>query len=198
MTTEPAWFVVIPVKRADAGKSRLAHDDTRPALARAIALDTTEAVAATGRDRADIDTLMEVKVSYRDEREQAIGNTRFWAPLALSPEEKMGIHDPIEMQRRGDSCRSSGRRRGSSSRRTPTSTWRGSPATSSWASATSCSTTREPTRRSSCGCTGPRSCRGCGRASASDPRSDPDRRRPHVQNSGHSRRDAPTRPEGCR
>ena len=28
--------------------------------------------------------------------------TRFWAPLALSPEEKMGVDDPIEMQRLGE------------------------------------------------------------------------------------------------
>jgi coenzyme F420-dependent glucose-6-phosphate dehydrogenase len=25
--------------------------------------------------------------------------TRFWAPLALSPEEKRDVHDPLEMQR---------------------------------------------------------------------------------------------------
>ncbi|MEN2738839.1 2-phospho-L-lactate guanylyltransferase [Microbacterium sp. X-17] len=40
------WVVIVPVKRADAGKSRLATDDTRPALARAIALDTIAAAAA--------------------------------------------------------------------------------------------------------------------------------------------------------
>ncbi|WP_460772887.1 glucose-6-phosphate dehydrogenase (coenzyme-F420) [Microbacterium sp. GXF7504] len=49
-----------------------------------------------------IDTLMEVKVSYHPDHDTALQKTRFWAPLALSPEEKMGIHDPIEMQRRGD------------------------------------------------------------------------------------------------
>jgi 2-phospho-L-lactate/phosphoenolpyruvate guanylyltransferase len=46
MTARPAWVVIVPVKRADGGKSRLATDDTRPALARAIALDTIEAAAA--------------------------------------------------------------------------------------------------------------------------------------------------------
>lgn len=53
-------------------------------------------------DRADdaIDTLMEVKVSYHPDRDTALEKTRFWAPLALSPEEKRDIHDPIEMQRR--------------------------------------------------------------------------------------------------
>lgn len=47
-----------------------------------------------------IDTLIEVKVSYHPDRDVALEKTRFWAPLALSAEEKMGIHDPIEMQRR--------------------------------------------------------------------------------------------------
>lgn len=52
------------------------------------------------RDRADIDTLIEVKVSFDHDRAAAMEKTRFWAPLALSPQEKMGIEDPIEMQRR--------------------------------------------------------------------------------------------------
>ena len=37
--------------------------------------------------------------SFRHDRAQALENTRFWAPLALSPEEKMGVDDPLEMQR---------------------------------------------------------------------------------------------------
>ncbi|MBW9110452.1 glucose-6-phosphate dehydrogenase (coenzyme-F420) [Microbacterium trichothecenolyticum] len=53
-----------------------------------------------GRRRDEIDTMIEVKVSYHSDYDTAMRKTRFWAPLALSPEEKMGIHDPIEMQRR--------------------------------------------------------------------------------------------------
>ena len=58
-----------------------------------------------GLDKAErtadaIDTLIEVKVSLADTREEALDKTRFWAPLALSPEDKMGIDDPVEMQRR--------------------------------------------------------------------------------------------------
>ncbi|WP_324013769.1 glucose-6-phosphate dehydrogenase (coenzyme-F420) [Microbacterium sp. JZ70] len=58
-----------------------------------------EGLAKAGRDRSDVDTLLEVKVSFRHDRAQALENTRFWAPLALSPEEKMGVDDPLEMQR---------------------------------------------------------------------------------------------------
>ncbi|MGO1769285.1 MAG: glucose-6-phosphate dehydrogenase (coenzyme-F420) [Microbacterium sp.] len=52
-----------------------------------------------GQSRDDVDTLMEVKVSFRPDRDRALENTRFWAPLALTPEEKTGVHDPQEMQR---------------------------------------------------------------------------------------------------
>ncbi|MDN3496981.1 glucose-6-phosphate dehydrogenase (coenzyme-F420) [Planococcus sp. APC 4015] len=55
-----------------------------------------------GRPEGAVDTLMEVKVSLAADRQTALEKTRFWAPLALSADEKMGIHDPIEMQRRGD------------------------------------------------------------------------------------------------
>lgn len=55
-----------------------------------------------GREDHAIDTMMEVKVSYHPDYETALHKTRFWAPLALSPDEKMGVHDPIEMQRRAN------------------------------------------------------------------------------------------------
>jgi coenzyme F420-dependent glucose-6-phosphate dehydrogenase len=59
-----------------------------------------EGLRKEGRPDDAIDTLIEVKVSYAADRETALEKTRFWAPLALSPEEKMGVHDPVEMQRR--------------------------------------------------------------------------------------------------
>ncbi|WP_040167148.1 2-phospho-L-lactate guanylyltransferase [Microbacterium gorillae] len=43
--SEPVWTVVVPVKHTDHGKSRIAGP---PSLARAIALDTIEAVHAAG------------------------------------------------------------------------------------------------------------------------------------------------------
>ncbi|HWT32195.1 MAG TPA: glucose-6-phosphate dehydrogenase (coenzyme-F420) [Microbacterium sp.] len=74
------------------GKDASLYEETLlPALA--------DGLAKGGRDAADVDTLMEVKVSYHPDREVALEKTRFWAPLALSPEEKRDVHDPIEMQR---------------------------------------------------------------------------------------------------
>ncbi len=75
------------------GKDPALYTDTLlPALA--------EGLQKAGREEGAVDTLIEVKVSLHPDPEVALEKTRFWAPLALSAEEKMGIHDPIEMQRR--------------------------------------------------------------------------------------------------
>jgi coenzyme F420-dependent glucose-6-phosphate dehydrogenase len=52
-----------------------------------------------GRSPDDVDTLMEMKVSFDTDRERARQDTRFWAALALTPEQKAGVEDPLEMQR---------------------------------------------------------------------------------------------------
>ena len=75
------------------GKKRELYTDTLlPALA--------DGLGKAGRASDAIDTLMEVKVSYHPDHDTALEKTRFWAPLALTPEEKRDVHDPIEMQRR--------------------------------------------------------------------------------------------------
>ena len=60
-----------------------------------------EGLAASGRDRSQLDRMIEIKLSYDRDLDQARENTRFWAPLALTAEQKHGLHDPIEMQRAG-------------------------------------------------------------------------------------------------
>ncbi|MBN9175327.1 MAG: glucose-6-phosphate dehydrogenase (coenzyme-F420) [Microbacterium sp.] len=59
-----------------------------------------EGLEKAHRSLDDVDTLMEVKVSLHPDHDAALEKTRFWAPLALSPEEKRDVHDPIDMQRR--------------------------------------------------------------------------------------------------
>jgi coenzyme F420-dependent glucose-6-phosphate dehydrogenase len=59
-----------------------------------------EGLEKAHRTLDDVDTLMEVKVSFHPDHDTALEKTRFWGPLALSPEEKRDVHDPIEMQRR--------------------------------------------------------------------------------------------------
>ncbi|TWE09453.1 glucose-6-phosphate dehydrogenase (coenzyme-F420) [Rudaeicoccus suwonensis] len=54
------------------------------------------------RSPGDVEQLLEVKISYDRDPEQALENTRFWAPLALTAEQKHSLHDPIEMERAAD------------------------------------------------------------------------------------------------
>lgn len=76
------------------GKAPELYADTlMPALA--------EGVEKSGRT-ARPDAMLEVKVSYDTDRERALQDTRFWGALALTPDEKTGIEDPIEMERRAD------------------------------------------------------------------------------------------------
>lgn len=57
---------------------------------------------AAGRAPDAIDRMIEMKVSFDTDRERALQDTRFWAALALSPEEKMSVEDPLEMERLAD------------------------------------------------------------------------------------------------
>ncbi|HJQ59154.1 MAG TPA: glucose-6-phosphate dehydrogenase (coenzyme-F420) [Vineibacter sp.] len=48
------------------------------------------------------DHMIEVKVSFDTDRDRALQDTRHWAALALSAEEKMSVEDPVEMERLAD------------------------------------------------------------------------------------------------
>ena len=61
-----------------------------------------EGAAKAERDVADIDKMIEIKISYDTDPEAALENTRFWAPLSLTPEQKHSIEDPIEMEAAAD------------------------------------------------------------------------------------------------
>ena len=61
-----------------------------------------EGAARRGRNAADIERMIEVKVSFDTDATQAKELTRHWAALALSPEEKVGVEDPVEMERLAD------------------------------------------------------------------------------------------------
>jgi coenzyme F420-dependent glucose-6-phosphate dehydrogenase len=61
-----------------------------------------EGAGAAGRDPGEIELTIEMKVSFDSDRDRAREDTRHWAALALSPEEKMGVDDAVEMERRAD------------------------------------------------------------------------------------------------
>ncbi|WP_430591744.1 glucose-6-phosphate dehydrogenase (coenzyme-F420) [Humidisolicoccus flavus] len=50
----------------------------------------------------DVDRMIEIKVSYDRDLQQAKENTRFWAALSLTPEQKTSVHSPLEMERLAD------------------------------------------------------------------------------------------------
>jgi coenzyme F420-dependent glucose-6-phosphate dehydrogenase len=56
-------------------------------------------VQASGRTPSDLDMMIEMKVSFDTDRQRALEDTRQWAALALSHEEKNSAADPLEMER---------------------------------------------------------------------------------------------------
>ena len=46
--------------------------------------------------------MIEMKVSFDTDLERARDDTRHWAALALKPEEKTGVEDPVEMEKLAD------------------------------------------------------------------------------------------------
>jgi len=46
--------------------------------------------------------MIEMKVSFDTDRERALRDTHYWGALALSPEEKVNVEDPLEMERLAD------------------------------------------------------------------------------------------------
>jgi len=61
-----------------------------------------EGAEKAGKNPDDIDRMIEIKLSYDTDYDTALENTRFWAPLALSKEQKHDITDPIEMEKAAD------------------------------------------------------------------------------------------------
>jgi len=61
-----------------------------------------EGAAKAGRDVAEIDRMIEIKISYDPDPELALANTRFWAPLSLTPEQKHSVNSSVEMERLAD------------------------------------------------------------------------------------------------
>jgi coenzyme F420-dependent glucose-6-phosphate dehydrogenase len=48
------------------------------------------------------DRMIEIKLSFDTDRDRALQDTRFWGALALRPEEKLNVENPLEMERLAD------------------------------------------------------------------------------------------------
>ncbi|MDX2315826.1 MAG: glucose-6-phosphate dehydrogenase (coenzyme-F420) [Gammaproteobacteria bacterium] len=55
-----------------------------------------------GREADGFEYMIEMKVSFDSDRARAMNDTRHWAALALSAEEKVGVEDPMEMEKLAD------------------------------------------------------------------------------------------------
>jgi coenzyme F420-dependent glucose-6-phosphate dehydrogenase len=61
-----------------------------------------EGAREAGKDPAAMEKMIEVKVSFDTDRQKALDDTRLWGALALSAQEKVGVEDPVEMERLAD------------------------------------------------------------------------------------------------
>jgi coenzyme F420-dependent glucose-6-phosphate dehydrogenase len=75
-----------------------------PDLYRQLLEAVEEGAEAAGRDVGHIDRMIEIKVSYDHDLDYARTATHWWAALALTPDEKTGVEDPIEMERLADAA----------------------------------------------------------------------------------------------
>ena len=69
-------------------------DALMPALA--------EGAASVGKTVDDLDRMIEIKISYDRDPAAALENTRFWAPLSLTAEQKHTVSSAEEMERLAD------------------------------------------------------------------------------------------------
>jgi coenzyme F420-dependent glucose-6-phosphate dehydrogenase len=74
----------------------------KPELYQELITTLEAAAAGAGRDPEEIDRLIEIKVSYDTDAEAALRACDWWGALALTPEQKMGVEDPLELERLAD------------------------------------------------------------------------------------------------
>lgn len=63
-------------------------------------------IADKERSADDVDRMIEIKLSFDTDVSRAKEDTRFWGALALTPEQKMTVEDPVEMEKLADSLSS--------------------------------------------------------------------------------------------
>jgi coenzyme F420-dependent glucose-6-phosphate dehydrogenase len=102
----PIWVAASgPLAAAMAGQIAegfIVTSGKKPELYTELSGKVVEGLQRSGRSETALEKMIEVKVSFDTDVQQAKELTRHWAALALSPEEKMGVEDPIEMEKRAD------------------------------------------------------------------------------------------------
>lgn len=85
-----------------AGDGFICTSGKKPELYTETLLPNVAAGLAQARREEPFDRMIEVKVSFDTDRERALEDTRHWAALALSSEEKLSVEDPVEMEKLAD------------------------------------------------------------------------------------------------
>ncbi len=73
-----------------------------PQLYRDLMANLAEGAEKVGRDPSKIRKMIEIKVSYDRDYDDAFESCKIWSALGLSHDQKAGIDDPIEMERVAD------------------------------------------------------------------------------------------------
>jgi coenzyme F420-dependent glucose-6-phosphate dehydrogenase len=87
-----------------AGDGLIATSGKKEELYEELLASLEEGAARAGRDVSTLAKMIEIKVSYDHDAQFALDACRWWAALALTPEEKSGVEDPIEMERLADAA----------------------------------------------------------------------------------------------
>ena len=87
-----------------AGDGFIVTSGKKPELYTELVEAMQEGAEKAGRDASKIDRMIEIKVSYDRDLEFARDACKPWAALALTPDEKSGIEDPIEMERAAEAA----------------------------------------------------------------------------------------------
>jgi len=82
-----------------AGDGFICTSGKAPELYEQLLAKVDEGAAERDRDSGAFERMIEIKVSYDRDAPAALEACRPWAALALPPEDKVGVEDPIEMER---------------------------------------------------------------------------------------------------
>jgi coenzyme F420-dependent glucose-6-phosphate dehydrogenase len=74
----------------------------KPELYHELIHNLNRGVSDAGRDPGQIERMIEIKVSYDSDPEAALRACDWWGALALTPEQKTGVEDPLELERLAD------------------------------------------------------------------------------------------------
>jgi coenzyme F420-dependent glucose-6-phosphate dehydrogenase len=85
-----------------AGDGYISTSGKKSELYSELLASLAEGAEGAGRDVSAIRKLIEIKVSYDRDAQYAHDACAWWAALALTPEQKSGVEDPIEMERLAD------------------------------------------------------------------------------------------------